>query len=236
MKLLTSLALSSLCLMPLTTLSEGSLQPLDYFSGAYLGAGLGVGGVFTKASLTYADNSVVNNDQGNFGFAGQAFIGYGQVFNQQFYLGAEVAYLYQGAKPTYNHTDLDTGSNDTTHLVTSDKNNLNLLAHLGYLLNDKSLGYLIAGAAYGTQKAELTYTDSNTPANTFSGNTSSSRWGWVLGLGGMLAMNDHLLLGSEIQYANFGKINNSFANAITAVSARNRTWTALVRAAYRFDA
>lgn len=223
-----------------TSFAEGTYQPTDYFSGAYVGAGVGAGVLLSdfKGSATDATTGLSLRDEtrlGNTGFAGQVFAGYGQVFNEKFYLGGEISYLYQGAKPKTTDQSINGGAVDTVTISTSDKNNLGLAAHLGYLVNDKYLGYVIAGAQYGKQEAKLTFTDGSNAANNFTATDSKNKWAWVVGLGGLTPVCDNVLVGGEVQYAGFSKINAANNNQYSASSLSNGTWTMLARAAYRFD-
>lgn len=221
-----------------SSFAEGQFQPTDLFSGLYLGGGVGAATLFTSFpdnTNDGFDNAAINLQKlGNIGFAGQVFAGYGQLFNQ-FYLGGELSYFYNGAKPTIT-TVLGT---QTIQMNTSDKNNLGLIAHLGYLVNPHFLPYVLVGAQYGQQKATASLTDTADSSNDFTFTPSKNKWGYVVGLGGMTPVWNNILLGGEVQYANFGTTTvtqtlNARADTVSSI-VKNSSLTFLARLAYRFD-
>ncbi len=217
---------------------SASYQPEDQFSGFYFGGGVGAGVLITEFNQTDTVSNLTSKDSNYFGragFAGQVFAGYGQVFNDQFYVGGEVAYLYQGAKISGTDQFLDGSAVATTKFSATDKNNFTAVAHLGYLFNDHYLGYILAGGTYGKQKATLSSSSSGTIGKNFSSSPSKSKWGYVVGLGGLTPVCDNVLVGGEVEYANFGKVSTNFGGNITSANFTNSTWTMLARVAYKLD-
>lgn len=222
----------------------------------YAGVGLGLGTILgdnainfselspTRRILTQTANTI---DSGKTGFAGQLFLGYGKEFDNKLYLGAEIQYLYNSISPSFTDFQIFTvtasGAISQDYLKTSSsiKNQFGLLAHLGYSFLPKLMLYFTAGAQYAKPKVQLFSIDSSDQTDSFI--VSGSRWGYVLGVGGMVPVSDHFLIGADFQYAGYCRLNSTNFPALSTTSfwavdsLKNKTsfMIGTIRLSYKMD-
>lgn len=147
--------------------------------GFYVGAQAGYDSYRVRQSIADVDAgsfSVIGNSTG---WMGGLFVGYGQYFNNLYYLAGEILGNYNGS----NDTTMAMVDNDGDVLTQKFEANgtwgISLLP--GLKLNDTSLGYLRLGYNWTNFKASATVADAG--AATASGSKSNTEGGWDFGLG-----------------------------------------------------
>ena len=121
---------------------------VDYFSGAYVGVGLGAAALTANATLNYPStlpflgttDGVADAQLTASSFAGQVNLGYGHLFNR-FYLAGEIGYQYTGARINDSFgfvlVDFPGGGNITEIVTVSRRSSMNLSARFGYAISSK---------------------------------------------------------------------------------------------------
>lgn len=245
------LLVSTLTLMSAAALAEGTYEPMvDHFSGAYLGAGLGYGQNIVDSysrAMTFTSGTTSNVSRSGIskgGFAGQVFAGYGQVFDNQFYLGGDIFYQYTNPKATESAVvNNSTGTLiDSLQMTVKQQNSLGLAAHLGYVMHDEVMPYFLIGGQYTSVKSSVSSAVSATGFDV-NGSNSFNKWGLLIGAGMQMHVKDNWLAGLEYDYAYRGKVTQTITPGTTGVlsggsfsqSYRPNLSTIMARVAYRFD-
>lgn len=247
------IAFSALCALSMSVLAEGQYQTADRFSGAYVGLGAGFGlnlirdnGYVDTDASSILDVSSNNTGAFSTGFAGQVFAGYGMAFSNQLYLGADIFYQYLSPKTSLNATTTlrilgATVVQDTLTNTLTQKNSLGLAAHIGYVVEDAFMPYLLIGSQYTQTKS--TYTSSNTSTGFGFNNTSTyNKWGLHVGAGMTGAFGDNWLGSLECDYVYRGKQTQNLVAAAGSASPNstlNATFrpnmlSVMARLGYRF--
>lgn len=126
------------------------------------------------------------------------FAGYNWALDNNMLIGVEADYDFRNADDT--EFQKDAGVTDTDYPVMTDlKAAASLRARLGYLFNDKTMGYITAG--YAAAKVKRTFNDITVPAA-----QSSTKWqdGWTAGIGVEHVVMDRMSLRAEYRYADYG--------------------------------
>ncbi|MFT3687502.1 outer membrane protein [Paenirhodobacter sp.] len=176
------------------------------WNGAYVGATLGYAfGADDRIGLAY--NGVVHSTGENFklhGLNGGLRLGYRTQINRWVF-GPELSIEGGSVKDSFDRSayDEDFDETDWANGKTKLKHMAALRLKAGYLVNDKTLFYGIAGVAkskYDYKLAEGTDADTD-----FQLDRDFSRTGYVVGLGVERKLTERVSLTAEYEYANFGK-------------------------------
>lgn len=207
---------------------------LDYFSGWFLGAGLGASYLTTDVDTTIQPtrdstslpSTTFSNDINDTEIAGDLFAGYGNVFNDNYYFGGELSVIYAPTnKSAEQTTQVNVGSDEsiTTQNEMKIKNDFSYTADLkfGYLVTHTTLIYLLAGAEYTKFDCTANNTWPNDssfpngggsftiPAQQNNYTFSKSEIAFMPGIGIETFMTDSLALRLQGTYAAYGSFTNS---------------------------
>lgn len=175
--------------------------------GPYVGVGVGYD------SYRIRQNSSISDDDGDVfsanpplsgrSFVGSIFAGYGQYFNNMFYLAGELNYNFSDAEAKYSVGNALSAYNASI----SGRNSFGVSLIPGVKVTDASLLY----AKIGYVRTNFKATESQTGALTGNYNTSVSKnvSGTDYGVGMETLVSDKLSVRAEYNYINY----NSFTNA-----------------------
>lgn len=211
----------------------GSTMTHSVFNGFYLGAGLSANDYINKSSQrVYIDNIPLGagGTSTNGGLAAGIGLdaGYGHVFQNQFYLGGELAYRYSPARVgqinAENPDDIDSGGFTVAHTGL-------FAARIGYLFTPRVLLYGLMGVSV----SETAFHFSNIGQNSAKTDYSHTDVGATPGLGLSFALNDNLSLDARYTYTFYRSedktlnvSNNPNANIDTTITTRQKIQTQTV--------
>ncbi len=187
-------------------------QPAGLKDGFYVGAEAGYDSFRVRQGISAAGTiSMVNSVTG---WVGGIFAGYGQYFDNFYYLGGEVLANYNGSNP--NIFTLGDNDGDTFSQKVKIKNTWGISLLPGIKLNDYVLGYLRLGYDWTKFESTLSGVDATAPA-TFSVSNNKTLGGWDAGLGMEALAGDNWSLRTEYNHiwynsntANSAGISNSY--------------------------
>lgn len=143
------------------------------------------------------------------GWVGGLFLGYGQMFNDWFYLGGEVFGNISGAEQTQTFVvDTADGDNISNTFDIDGSWGVGLLP--GVKMTDSTLTYIRLGWNWASIKASATVAD--TDGTTVTGSTTNTSNGFVFGFGMETLVMDNWSLRGEFDhtwYSNFNALSAS---------------------------
>lgn len=139
------------------------------------------------------------------GWAGGLFAGYGQYFQDAYYLAAEILVNTSGANQSNNGTTTTGGVTVTSNNKFSANNGYGIRLLPGIKLNNSSLLYIPLGWMATSLKGTTSVTDGTTTASTSKSNTSGA---FVFGLGIETAVYENFSIRGEYNHTNY----NSFSS------------------------
>lgn len=171
-------------------------------SGWYLGGQVGYDIYQVSTSAGSSSPIAANPKMNSSGFIGGLFGGYGQYFNDWYYLGAELTGSYVNSSSTWS-------ANQSTNSYTNKFNaysSWGLAVLPGLKVNVNSLLYVRLGYNWDRVKSQESFTTATT-----SGSTSTSKWsnGFVYGLGLESVVSGNWSVRTEYNRTN----NNSFTSS-----------------------
>jgi opacity protein-like surface antigen len=227
----------------------------DYFSGFYLGAGLGMShlesrntldGILTARVVSQipvpfgvsATSTVDADEAGKNAGLGEIFVGYGKVMNP-WYVGVELFGRYSSLKPEIHVNDTVSemallGQNlapqqftpgdvtNTDYLELKNEYSFGGLIKAGYLLNPKTLFYILLGAEYSkfevnfSQDSAMSLAYSLAPyIVSFTSSFSDKKIGLMPGIGIESMINDKLSVRAQYTYVSYGDIKKTIPVNVT---------------------
>jgi len=191
--------------------------PLTIKDGFYLGAQLGYDSYRTRNSMSAstADETFNTNPAlAATGWVGGLFGGYGQYFNEMYYLAGELFLNTSGASTstTSSHTDIGVGT-DSLYTKTSVNGSWGVSLLPGIKLNDASLLYIRLGYEQARIKGQGSVAFNSVNLASFSKN--SWRGGFNYGVGLESTFYPSWSVRTEFNHTNYG----SFSNNVTVAGA-----------------
>lgn len=185
--------------------------PPSLMDGFYVGAQAGYDAYRVRASTT---GSTVNaSSVGSLtGWLGGLFVGYGQYFSNDFYLGGELLGNYNGTDQTISSGNDNDG--DSWQTKAKAKGTWGLAAIPGLKLNDTTLGYFRVG--YDWTKFELNGNAANAGGASVSGSKSSTQGGFDFGVGLETLVYQNWSVKTEYNHIWYNSFNTS--NSVTSTS------------------
>jgi opacity protein-like surface antigen len=192
--------------------SNNCCKPL--YDGLYVGGQVGFDFAFIKSNFAGVDDTVGdfltdNHSKAVTGFIGGGFVGYGQTFNNLFYLGVE--FFGNGANATDSANASITDSNSGDILGFSEsvsiKGNYGISLLPGIKLNDSTLAYVRLGYHWGRVSVDesILFSDVMTgiPPTVIPFNFSSTRGGFNYGLGLETAIVRNFSIRGEVNHTDY---------------------------------
>jgi opacity protein-like surface antigen len=212
-----------------TALASGAIPPAKpYFDGAYIGIAGALG--LTKPQLS-SDNKIdvwtdstkttklveINGHHGHgsyskYSFGVPIFAGYGKTFGR-YYVGGELGASYfvnskMHDSYTYSVTPMNPGATHDPRGKFEVRNpvSLNAVLRLGYSFPDRFMLYALVGLDYSQFKVTNTMSDHYVDADidhNFTITDKFNKWlpAIMTGIGGEMAINDHLSLRLQYTFA-----------------------------------
>lgn len=197
------------------------------WSGAYVGAGVGVGAVVHRFEITDGVNSASVNGLGGEGLFGEVTAGYDHMLSDRVLLGGFIDAHFGNIGPTI---DLSSGGVTVADIKLTNSYGFDAGARLGYLVAPSTLAYVLGG--YGWQHFKLEANITGGPA--FS--ASEDRSGYILGVGMETAISSNWTLKTEYRYSDYGNDAIADLGGGTVLKIQPSTHTFHVGANYRFGA
>lgn len=176
--------------------------------GFYLGVAGGYDSYRVRRStnLTFGGLTITGNPAvSTTGFVGGLFAGYGQAFENLYYLGGEIFVNDSDANVSSSRSNTTATSVYSTSVNVRTSYGLALLP--GVMVNDSSLLYLRLGYNWANIKGNETFT---VGATSTSASKSSTRGGYNVGLGIETAVYQNFSVRGEYSYSSY----NSFTSAL----------------------
>ncbi|KPJ67871.1 MAG: hypothetical protein AMJ43_02665 [Coxiella sp. DG_40] len=223
-----------------------SIPTKPYFTGPYLGFGMGVVDVHADVKSDSNNNytglfppskylftTTHNFDTGQYGFDGNIFAGYGIVLNQAIklfyfdYLGMELFGHY--FSPTLKGKCYQTGSitseeqlDFATNLTTEVENPFSFGGDIrvGYLVSPTTMAYILFGLDY-TQfkvKSKSTISLTNAPNETIIDDFNKWKLGYMPGIGIERRLGNHASLRVQYTYTFFPSFNHTTTSRDTVLN------------------
>jgi len=197
--------------------------PLMIKDGFYLGGQVGYDSYRIRANPSYSvddDVSISSNPALNAtGFVGGVYAGYGQYFNDIYYLGAEVFLNGSGASTNMTTTATDaTDDSVSSYTKVSVGTSYGISLLPGVKLNDAALLYVRLGYNEARIKGQQTVTVTEVGVGTGSFGMTRTNWrgGFNYGLGMEVAFYQNWSVRGEYTHTNYGSFNsNSTVNGIS---------------------
>ena len=178
--------------------------PPSLHDGFYVGAQAGYDAYRYRQSLT-GDGSISLIGSVT-GWVGGLFVGYGQYFNNYFYLGGELLGNYNGSNQVTMAFNSD---GDTLQQKLQPRGTWGLTLIPGLKLNDASLGYFRLGYDWTNFHSSVSGTDLGGPS--FSGSKSSTQGGWDFGLGIETLVYENWSVRTEYNHVWYNSFTNNAA-------------------------
>jgi outer membrane immunogenic protein len=196
------------------------------WSGAYVGAGVGVGAVVHRFEFIDGVNSASINGLGGEGLFGEVTAGYDHMLSDRVLLGGFIDAHFGNIGPTI---EASSGGVTVADIELTNSYGFDAGARLGYVVAPSTLAYVLGG--YGWQHFKLDGSIPGGPAISFS----EDRSGYILGVGMETAVSGNWTLKTEYRYSDYG--NDTIADlGGTALKIQPSTHTFHVGANYRFGA
>lgn len=187
----------------------------DYFSGIYLGAGIGGAYYYDNWERdeqridSYIDNgverqnvrnAVLDASTGKASFNGEVFLGYGLVFNSNYYLGAEIFGSMRNLNISITNEENDPAENRSNSFKLKIDNNDSYGGKLrfGYLVSPRTMLYAFAGIDVSRFESKFALAQTGVPEQSVE--ESHTKVGWMPGIGMETMLTDNLSLRTEGSY------------------------------------
>jgi len=179
--------------------------------GFYAGIQVGYDSYRAVNSYSVVDTTGVlkangSNAMNATGWAGGLFAGYGQYFQDAYYLAAEILVNTSGASQSNNNTITLSGAGGTINSKFSANTSYGIRVLPGIKLNTSSLLYI----PLGYMSASLKGTANATSTTGLAANSSKSSYqgGFVYGIGIETAIYENFSLRGEYTHTNYNSISN----------------------------
>jgi len=185
--------------------------PLMIKDGFYLGAQLGYDSYRVRNNLGYTsgiESSATNPALNATGWVGGIFGGYGQYFNEMYYLGGELFVNTSGASTSWTTSNVDVdGLTDGYNSKVSVGTSWGVSLLPGLKLNDASLLYV----RLGYNQAHIKGQESISFNNVNIASTSKNNWrgGFNYGLGLETTFYPNWNVRTEYTHTNYGSFSNN---------------------------
>jgi opacity protein-like surface antigen len=201
------------------------------FNGVYVGVGAGLASMHAKTEHSFPlvlshTNDIRNNwdwtlfsgntdrSIGDQNFGADAFLGYGHVFNQHYYLGGEIfgTFTNLDAKGNDSNLNLLPGILDSVNVKYSDvetKYSFGGDIRLGYLFTPRTLAYVLVGADYGNFEVTPLEISGFGHIDGKYGKFNKHELGLMPGLGIETMITDHLSLRAQYTYSMYQKFSHT---------------------------
>lgn len=260
MRVVPLAALGVFCVMNFMVCAQAQTSLSRDWSGAYFGGSLGAAegradaeasttDGFTGSYFTSPDpQQIAGEADGTLSqssLSGGLFGGFGQQFGN-LYVGVEASAqsLSFDEKRTSGATYLSNSDGVFTQELSVKADwQATLRGRLGWA-QDRWLAYVTGGAAVAQVRVDASFRDNFLGVGAAGGGSNKdTKLGWVAGLGGEYALSDRWTLRGEYLYADYGKVDTSYAVANPAFptfgnrmksSAELKTQSLSLGMAYRF--
>jgi outer membrane immunogenic protein len=178
--------------------------------GFYVGAQVGYDSYRASNSYSYASGTFASNGSHTTnatGWAGGLFAGYGQYFQDAYYLAAEILVNTSGASQSNNHSYTTAGVGGSGNSKFSANTSYGIRVLPGIKLNTSTLLYIPLGYMSASLKG-TTSTTSTTAGVSASSSKSQYTGGFVYGIGLETAIYENFSLRGEYNHTNY----NSFSS------------------------
>jgi opacity protein-like surface antigen len=186
-------------------------QAASPFAGVYVSAA--AGGTLldsqVEQTISVSKPSLVSgefpsdNDAEGLGGAGWVALGYSYQSHNHFVLGLEATAGQANPEADYTHSLLVAGHPFSSEIKTQLKNDFALLFKPGYVIKERTQLYGFVGPRWGNMESHLS---SNVTGAIAHDKVSGYELGVTAGLGIAHLVTDHLSVGLEYAYTNYGDI------------------------------
>lgn len=180
--------------------------PQNLMDGFYVGVGAGYDVITSDANFNEVGRIAITGNPrlAAYGWDAGGFLGYGKYFDV-FYLGAEVFGNYTSASSSFTIS----GPLGSVHGNVRSNGDWGVALIPGIALNCSTLGYVRLGWDWANTRGNGRVVVNTEPPTVFSGNRSSTRNGFLFGVGLETLISCNWSLRGEFNYINFNNNDSS---------------------------